>query len=179
MGPATEEATSTTSSKAGLVCNTPPDGVEDMTMDAERKSFTSDDKEMPGVSKSVVPALEEKAVMGHRPPKDQTDASLEKHKLQHQIFDEKPRREMPLTCYPNGAANETPLEAREEDGTLLGAPANAATSVQANSRPPRASGEVDEEEKAASGARAKMRKHLSHKTLGIAYSETSHRSRGL
>lgn len=158
VGPATEEATSsTTSSKAGLVRNTP-------TMDAERKSFTSDDKEMPGVSKSVVPALEEKAVMGHRPPKDETDASLEKHKLQHQIFDEKPRREMPLTCYPNGAAKETPLEAREEDGTLLGAPANAATSVQANSRPPRASGEVDEEEKAASGARAKIRKHLSHKT---------------
>jgi phospholipase D1/2 len=126
-------------------------------VDAERRTSTHDVKEASGFTNSVVPPLEEKMVAEHLPPNDQTD---EKDKLQYQTMDEKSHKKMKSGCYVNGVAN----------GKLSEAQAEAGMSAHTDDRPPRASGEVDvadEEEKAAPGARATVRKHLNHKTWAL------------
>jgi phospholipase D1/2 len=136
-----------------------------MTIDAEGKTFTHEGYEVPGFSSSVVPTLEESTVVEHLPPKEQTDVPPEKDKLQHQAVNERPHTEKNSTSYTNGTANGKPPEVQVEDGTLLSASGNAATSTQIDD----ASGEIDddEEEKAAPGAHTPFQKHLNHKTWAL------------
>jgi phospholipase D1/2 len=116
-----------------------------------------------GFASSVVPTLEEKTVAEDRPQNGQIDVPA-KDKVQHQTVEEKHNVAKKSTHHANGTANGIPPEARAEDGTLFGAPANAATSPQTDDRPPRPSGEASDAEQAAPGARATIRKHLSNKT---------------
>jgi phospholipase D1/2 len=136
-----------------------------MTIDAESKTFTREGNEVPGFSSSVVPTHEASTVVEHWPPKEQTDVPPEKDKLQPQTFNERPHTEKNSTFYTNGTANGKPPEVQVEDGTLLSAPGNAATSTQIDD----ASSEIedDEEEKAATGARTPFRKYLNHKTWAL------------
>lgn len=125
--------------------------TEDKQMEEERSDFTKDGKKEPGFASSKVPTLEEKTILEHRPPPEQSNG--EKPLLDAVEGDDKsPGRE--------------PQEARVQDGSeqLYGAPADASKNMQADDEPPHArSGNIDasEEEKAAVHARQVIRKHLS------------------
>ena len=142
----------------GLIHSTVAESDGDEVIDAERRTSMHEGKGVIGFASSIVPTSEEKTVMERRQPKDQIDVPLEEHKPRTLITGEKPDMGKNPIPHANGTANGIP----PEDGTLLGAPANAVTSSQTDDRPPHASNEVNEEARAVPGARAK------HKTWRLA-----------
>jgi phospholipase D1/2 len=149
----------------GLVHNNITQNAGGETMDVERKASTGEGKEVNGFANSIVPTPEEQTVAEHRPQNGRIDVSSN-GEVEHQTVDEKHNVAKKSMHYANGTTNGIIPEARVEDGTLFGTPANAATSPRTDERPPRASGEVndaDEAEKAPPGARATIQKHPNHK----------------
>lgn len=131
----------------------------DETLDAERKTFTRDGEEVPGFTSSMVPTLEEKVVAEQRPPKEQ----IHGHNVQDETIEEEPGRKDSdqNTIKENGGPPRT------DDGTLFGAPADAAKSPKTDDEPPRPASVVndaDEAEQAAPEARSHIRKRLNSKT---------------
>ncbi|GLB38253.1 putative phospholipase [Lyophyllum shimeji] len=126
----------------------------DETLDAERKTFTRDGKEIPGFTSSVVPTLEEKAVAEQRPPPEQSNDTP---KVQ-----DRPTKE--------AGRDGLDEEPRADDGTLFGAPACASTDPRTDNEPPHAQSGVndaDEDERAAPAARASIRKSVNNKTWTV------------
>lgn len=125
--------------------------TEDKEMEEERTDFTRDGKKERGFASSKVPTLEEKTILEHRPPPEQSNG--EKPIIDTVEGDDK-------------SPDSEPQEARVQDGSgqLYGAPADASKNMQTDDEPPHArSGNTDasEEEKAAVHARHVIRKHLS------------------
>ncbi|KAF5382453.1 hypothetical protein D9615_003003 [Tricholomella constricta] len=139
---------------------TPGDDV----LAAERKTYTSEGKEVPGFTNAMVPTLEEMTVAEHRPPPEQT---IETHNLQDQVIKEDPECESLLDLDQHGAVKENgdALQLRTDDGALCGASADATKLPQTDDEPPHARSGVNEaeEERVAPEARTSIRKSLSSK----------------
>ena len=121
---------------------------ENATEIEERQMYSRHGKKESGFAGAVVPTLEEKTVMEHR-PKDTEDKS-----------------EQPLmdALKVPGAREGEPKEATTPDGEKFGAPADASSSPYTDYQPPHArSGDKDAspEEQGAVQARSLLRKHLS------------------
>jgi phospholipase D1/2 len=153
-------------------------------LDEERMTYTRDGRKEPGFATSMVPTLEEKVVADHQPPKAQANGSHIIDKPQDQLGETSNEREETSAegsengHAPNGAPPEAstydsetesqsvPREAREDNGDLYGAPADASQSAKTDDQPPHArSGidDADEQEQAAPSARAILRKTLASK----------------
>ncbi|KAJ1309919.1 hypothetical protein OPQ81_006678 [Rhizoctonia solani] len=124
------------------------EGADNAALLEERQMYSRDGKKESGFADAVVPTLEEKTLMEHRPK--QTDN----------------KREQPLEDAlksPGAKANE-PKEATTPEGEKFGAPADASANAYTDDQPPHArSGDKDfsSEEKEAVQARSLLRKHLS------------------
>ncbi|KAG5646538.1 hypothetical protein DXG03_003305 [Asterophora parasitica] len=131
----------------------------DDVVEAERKTFTRDSKEVPGFASAIVPTLEEKTVAEHRPPPEQTTEDT--FTLQDQANEEEPEGQ----SLNSGTVKHDRDAPRTDDGTLLGAPADASKSPQTDDEPPHARSGVNDadEEKAAPVARAFIRKAVNSK----------------
>ena len=134
--------------KIGLKSSVANASVDDKYLDEERQDFSRDGKKEPGFASAVVPTLEEKTILEHRPPADQS------------------KKELVLNAANHYQGNGVPPEARVHDdsGELFGAPADASKSPQTDDEVPHARGrksEPTEEEKATVHARKTIRRHLS------------------
>ncbi|KAJ7163385.1 phospholipase D [Mycena filopes] len=185
---ASEEVGSNTASKllrkVGLVHNSMAKSAGDDTLDNERKTYDRDGKLIDGFASAIVPTLEEKTVLEHRPPPGQADAApiedkLEKGSDNPSEGDEAasggggdgPRSSGKVNGEVNGEVNGDaddgkPPQPRTNDGVLFGAPADASTSPKTDDQAPHARSGVDdanEEEKAAPAARSYLRRHMAAK----------------
>ncbi|KAJ3937597.1 MAG: hypothetical protein NXY57DRAFT_1089628 [Lentinula lateritia] len=120
----------------------------------ERQMFTRDGEKVEGFPSSIVPTLEEKTIMEHRPPGPEADDEPIADKLSEGTLsgsDGKSKKEDSST---------------DVDEELLGAPANASISPQIDTQPPQAKPHVDdadEQERAAPRVRSVIRKQLTSK----------------
>jgi len=125
----------------------------DEALEEERMTYTRDGQKVPGFADAVVPTLEEKVVQEHiTPMPQQANGSPVRGQQQD--------------------AKGSPEQARTDDGELYGAPADASKSPQYDDEPPHErSGVVDanDEEQAAVEARANLRKNLTGKSNGRAW----------
>ncbi|CAE6425545.1 unnamed protein product [Rhizoctonia solani] len=124
------------------------EGADTAALLEEREMYSRDGKKEAGFAGAVIPTLEEKIVMEHRP----------KHPDN--------KREQPLedALKSPGVKSTEPKEATTPDGEKFGAPADASSSPYTDDQPPHArSGDKDysPEEKEATHARSLLRKHLS------------------
>ncbi|KAJ7043969.1 phospholipase D [Mycena alexandri] len=180
---ASEEVGANTTSKllrkVGLVHNSMAKSAGDDTLDTERKTYDRDGNLEKGFASAIVPTLEEKTVLEHRPSPDQADDAPIEDKLEN--GSENPASEDGNDAEgakPNGDANGDasgdtpaqedgkPAQPRTNDGVLFGAPADASSSAKTDDQPPHArSGNDDatEEERAAPGARSILRRHMAAK----------------
>ncbi|KAJ7147560.1 phospholipase D [Mycena crocata] len=158
--------------KAGLVHNSMAQSAGDDTLDAERKTYDRDGNLEEGFASSMVPTLEEKTVIEHRPSKEQTDDAPVEDKLEDIPENTTADASSEEASEPNGKTNTPaqedgkPAQPRTDDGDLYGAPADASKSAKTDDQPPHARSGVDdasEEEKAAPGARSILRRHLNAK----------------
>ncbi|KAJ7212251.1 phospholipase D [Mycena pura] len=160
--------------KMGLVNNSIAQSAGDDSLDAERKTYSRDGNLKEGFASAMVPTLEEKTVLEHRPPKEQADDAPIEDKLEDGA--EKPLSEQendaaePEPVAADGDAeakgDEAPGQPRTDDGDLFGAPADASKSAKTDDQPPHARSGVDdanEEERAAPHARSVLRRHLGAK----------------
>ncbi|KAJ3856607.1 phospholipase D [Lentinula lateritia] len=147
----------------------------------ERQMFTRDGEKVEGFPSSIVPTLEEKTVMEHRPPGVEADDEPTADKLSEGTIsgsDGKSKKEDSSTdgslskgdsILQNRSNTEVTNETSEDprvDDELLGAPANASISPQIDTQPPQARSHVDdadEQERAAPRARSVIRKQLTSK----------------
>lgn len=149
---ATGEAGSNTATKmlkkVGAISASVPD-ADDEVIEKERQTYTRSGKTEPGFASAIVPTLEEKMVM------EQRNSSVT------ELGDDSPRSSEASTL------QDGVPQARTKDGKeLFGAPADASTSPQTDNQPPHGRSGIDdanEEERAAPGARAAVRKHLASK----------------
>lgn len=121
--------------------------ADDEQLAQERQNFNKEGEKVPGFASSVVPTLEEKTILEHRPPSEQAGGSK------------------PILDTPEREQNGGPPQARVHDGSreLYAAPADASKDAADDSEVPNArGGNVDpsSEEKAAVEARKTVRKHL-------------------
>ncbi|KAG8716450.1 Phospholipase D1 [Ceratobasidium sp. 423] len=123
------------------------EGADTAALSEERQMYSRDGKKEPGFADAVVPTLEEKTVMEHRPKQtDKGDQPLED------------------SLKPPGAKSTEPKEATTPEGEKFGAPADASSTAYTDDQPPHArSGDKDvsSEEKEAVPTRSLLRKHLS------------------
>ncbi|KAI5121406.1 hypothetical protein M0805_003178 [Coniferiporia weirii] len=135
--------------KAGIKSKHTDASADDKQLEEERQKYTRDGKKVPGFASAVVPTLEEKTIIEHRPPPDQASG------------------DKPIEDAVDGNTQDGgPPEARVHDGSgeLFGAPADASKDPRTDDEPPHArsdESDVSEEEKAAVQARRVVRKHLS------------------
>ncbi|KAL5482529.1 SPO14 [Sanghuangporus weigelae] len=135
--------------KAGIKSSGANVTVDEKYLDEERQDFSQDGRKEPGFASAIVPTLEEKTIMEHRPPADQSKG-----------------KEPILDAVDHHQENGVPPEARVhgDSGELYGAPADASRSPQTDDEVPHArgrKGEATEEEKATVHARRTIRRHLS------------------
>jgi len=124
-------------------------------LEEERMTYTRHGKKVPGFADAVVPTLEEKFVEEHIQPKSQANGNA--------IGDTEDTQQNTKGFLE---------QARTEDGELYGAPADASKSPQHDNEPPHErSGIVDasDQEQAAPEARANLRKNLTGKSNGKAW----------
>ncbi|KAJ3730986.1 phospholipase D [Lentinula guzmanii] len=150
----------------------------DAGLKEERQMFTKDGRKVPGFPSAIVPTLEEKIVMEHRPPESEADDDPIADQIQESTVSERdhdsvrdsssndaPSRSNHQESRKNDLADDTPEDPRV-DGELFGAPAYASTSPQTDDQPPHARSHVDdadEQERAAPRARSLIRKQLTSK----------------
>ncbi|KAJ6584781.1 phospholipase D [Mycena capillaripes] len=159
--------------KVGLAHNAVAQSAGDEALDAERKTYGRDGTLQEGFASAMVPTLEEKTVLEHRPPKDQADDAPIEDKLEDapdNTGNDAAVEEGPLDGKADGQTPEQedgqPSQPRTDDGVLFGAPADASRSAKTDDQPPHARSGVDdatEEEKAAPGARSILRRHMAAK----------------
>lgn len=147
----------------------------------ERQMFTRDGEKVEGFPSSIVPTLEEKTIMEHRPPGPEADdepiadklsegtlsGSDGKSKKEDSSTDGSPSKGDSILQNRSNTevTNETPEDPRVDE-ELLGAPANASISPQIDTQPPQAKPHVDdadEQERAAPRVRSVIRKQLTSK----------------
>ncbi|KAF8208791.1 hypothetical protein K438DRAFT_1667027 [Mycena galopus ATCC 62051] len=161
--------------KVGLVHNSMAQSAGDEALDNERKTFDRDGNLVEGFASAMVPTLEEKTVMEHRPAEEKADDAPIADKLQHanaasEAGDDVAQDDSYFSDKENGdtPAQEKgkPPQPRTDNGDLFGAPADASNTAKTDDQPPHARSGVDdasEEEKAAPGARSILRRHLAAK----------------
>ncbi|KAJ3717102.1 hypothetical protein C8R42DRAFT_678000 [Lentinula raphanica] len=153
----------------------------DATLKEERQMITKDGREVEGFPSSIVPTLEEKTVMEHRPLEAKPNNDIvadEMHRAEGEtsggdhtaVQEDIPSNDAPSKSKleeesKNEDAHDTPEDARV-NGELFGAPADASTSPETDNQPPHARSHVDdadEQERAAPRARSLIRKQLTSK----------------
>ncbi|KAF7346165.1 Phospholipase [Mycena sanguinolenta] len=158
--------------KVGLVHNSMAQSAGDETLDNERKTYDRDGNLIEGFASAMVPTLEEKTVMEHRPPEEAADGAPIEDKLQNTTAEagdtasKVGNSTAEQDSYFNSQEDGNPPQPRTDDGDLYGAPADASKSAKTDDQPPHARSGVDdasEEEKAAPGARSLLRRHLGAK----------------
>ncbi|KAJ7645486.1 phospholipase D [Mycena polygramma] len=159
--------------KVGFVHNSMARSAGDAAMDTERKTYDRAGNLEEGFASSMVPTLEEKTVLEHRPGKEQADDAPIEDKLQNEPenagsdgAEEGSKVEGEANGKMPAQDNEQPEEPRTDDGDLFGAPADASGSAKVDDQPPHARSGVNdasEEEKAAPGARSILRRHMAAK----------------
>ncbi|KIJ64492.1 hypothetical protein HYDPIDRAFT_90375 [Hydnomerulius pinastri MD-312] len=122
---------------------------QDESMQEERMTYTREGKKQSGFASAVVPTLEEKTVIEHRPPGSQANGQPIADKLDARDQNH------------SGSGSHDPPEARAAEGQAFGAPANAKKSPETDNEPPQA--DADGEEKNAPHARSLLRRHLAGK----------------
>ncbi|QRW00574.1 hypothetical protein RhiJN_28592 [Ceratobasidium sp. AG-Ba] len=123
-------------------------GGDNAMIAEERRMYSRDGRKEPGFADAVVPTLEEKTVLEHRPK----DAE---NKEDQPIMD---------ALNSSGSKSAEPKEATTANGEKFGAPADASPNPMTDDQPPHArSGDKDfsADEQAAVQARTLLRKHLS------------------
>ncbi|KAF8586907.1 phospholipase D [Ramaria rubella] len=138
--------------------------ADDEALIEERQGYDREGNKQPNFASSLVPTLEEKTVIEHRPFHSQTSDDKP-------ILDEISKDH--VTGVRDGEeqvenAGDGPTEARVNDGSdeLYAAPADASKDIRTDNQPPHArqgKNDANDEEKAAVGARSLLRKHLSSK----------------
>ncbi|KAJ7857670.1 phospholipase D [Mycena olivaceomarginata] len=161
--------------KAGLVHNAVAQSAGDDTLDNERKTYDRDGNLVEGFASAMVPTLEEKTIMEHRPAEDKADGAPIEDKIPNDTSNatsETRNDGAGGDSYFNNNQGDTsqedgkPPQPRTNDGDLYGAPADASKDAKTDDQPPHARSGVDdasEEEKAAPGARSILRRHLAAK----------------
>lgn len=160
--------------KMGLVHNSIAQSAGDDSLDAERKTYYRDGSLKEGFASAMVPTLEEKTVLEHRPPKEQADDAPIKDKLEDEAVSKQENDAAESESVLENAADgdveakgdEKPGQPRTDDGDLFGAPADASKTAKTDDQPPHARSGVDdanEEERAAPRARSVLRRHLGAK----------------
>jgi phospholipase D1/2 len=144
--------------KIGLLSATTPKTVGDVSVGEECRDSTRDGEKVSHSVSAVVPTLEEKTVVEHRPLKLQTDGVPIGDFLQEQDFQGK----------SNGVSKteviDYPSPACVQGGELFDAPADASKSPKTDDQPPHApSGINNEGEQATPRSRSILRKHLGSK----------------
>jgi phospholipase D1/2 len=140
--------------KAGIKSKGLDATAGDEALKEERMTYTREGNKVPGFADAVVPTLEEKVVEEQILAKSQANGSLVEDKVDED------------------GEHDSSEQARTEDGELYGAPADASSSPRDDDQPPhKRSGVVDasDEEQAAPGARAILRKNLAGKSGGKAW----------
>ncbi|KAF9077535.1 hypothetical protein BDP27DRAFT_1311216 [Rhodocollybia butyracea] len=139
----------------------------DASLKEERQTYTRDGKKVPGFASAVVPTLEEKTVMEHRPPESDADNAPVADKLGeggHSDIASGSATALQDNLKVNGSSR-TPDDPRVDE-ELFGAPADASTSSKTDNQPPHARSNIDDaddQERAAPQARSIIRKHLASK----------------
>jgi phospholipase D1/2 len=136
--------------KAGFKTSGVDGSANDKQLEEERRTFNKKGEKVTGFASAVVPTLEEKTIMEHRPPKEQANGELP-------LMDSVDRDS-------NGSIKGDLDQARVQDssGELYGAPAGAEGGPQKDDAPPRGrtTSPKSPEEDAAVDARKMIRKHL-------------------
>ncbi|KAJ6508950.1 phospholipase D [Mycena sanguinolenta] len=153
--------------KVGLVHNAMAQSAGDETLDNERKTYDRDGNLIEGFASAMVPTLEEKTVMEHRPRDGAADDAPIEDKLQDTASKTgNGAVDQEQDSYFNDQEDGKPAQPRTDNGDLYGAPADASKSAKTDDQPPHARSGVDdasEEERAAPGARSILRRHLAAK----------------
>ncbi|EJC97886.1 phospholipase D [Fomitiporia mediterranea MF3/22] len=134
--------------KVGIKSSGADATADDKYLEEERQDFSKDGKKGPGFASAIVPTLEEKTILEHRPPPEQSNGDRPSADANH-----------------DSKGDSEPHEARVHNGSreLFGAPADASKSPQSDDEVPHARGargEPTDEEKAAVNARKSIRRHL-------------------
>ncbi|KAJ6619535.1 hypothetical protein B0H10DRAFT_2026156 [Mycena sp. CBHHK59/15] len=144
--------------KAGLVHNSLAQSAGDDSLDAERKTYDRDGNLEEGFASAMVPTLEEKMVIEHRPPKDQADEAPLGDKLQDEV---EPKDRNAIPEKESEGDIKAPHTDEESD--------NVQNHGEGKPEQPRTDDgdlfvdDASEEEKAAPGARSLLRRHLAAK----------------
>lgn len=158
-----------------MVHNAVAQSAGDDTLDNERKTYDRDGNLVEGFASAMVPTLEEKTIMEHRPAEDKADGAPIEDKIPNDTSNatsETRNDGAGGDSYFNNNQGDTsqedgkPPQPRTNDGDLYGAPADASKDAKTDDQPPHARSGVDdasEEEKAAPGARSILRRHLAAK----------------
>jgi phospholipase D1/2 len=156
--------------KIGLSKNTTGKAT-DAALQEERQMFTREGEEVPGFASAIVPTLEEKTVMEHRPPASEADGTpiadrTGEGDLSRSTSESAQDASLSQDGSKTQLVNDTPEDPRV-DMELFGSPANAKTSSKSDNLPPHARVEdvddADEQEQAAPRARSIIRKQLNSK----------------
>ncbi|KAJ7254329.1 hypothetical protein B0H12DRAFT_1202294 [Mycena haematopus] len=137
----------------------------DETLDGERKTYDRNGNLIEGFASAMVPTLEEKTIMEHRPAEEKADTAPVEDKLQN-TTSKVENGAAEQDSYFNNQEDGTPPQLRSHNGDLYGAPADASKTAKTDDQPPHARSGVDdasEEEKGAPGARSILRRHLAAK----------------
>ncbi|KIK69659.1 hypothetical protein GYMLUDRAFT_992337 [Collybiopsis luxurians FD-317 M1] len=142
-----------------------PAKATNASLEEERQMFTRDGKKVSGQPSAIVPTLEEKIVMEHRPSESEADDAPIADKVgKGDLANDSPSSKD--TRLPQDTPNTTPDDPRV-DGDLYGSPADARTSPKTDNQPPHAREEdaddADSQERAAPRARSLVRKQLASK----------------
>ncbi|KAF7314305.1 Phospholipase [Mycena kentingensis (nom. inval.)] len=139
-------------------------------LDDERKTYDRDGNLEAGFASAMVPTLEEKTVLEHRPPEKTADDAPIGDKVDN-VDGEEREPPSPHDVRVNGERvhddkESRPAQKRTSEGELYGAPADASSSSKTDDQPPHARSGVDDanaEERAAPRARSVLRRHLNAK----------------
>ncbi|KAF5389183.1 hypothetical protein D9757_003438 [Collybiopsis confluens] len=139
------------------------------TSQEERQMYRRDGEKVPGQPSAIIPTLEEKTVMEHRPPESDSNDAPIADKVEGGDLSEPASRTSSNSkdiCLTEKTPDTTPEDAHI-DGELYGSPAHARTSPNSDNQPPHAREEdmvdADSQEWAAPRARSLIRKQLTSK----------------
>lgn len=153
--------------KAGLAHNHIAEGAGDEALDIERKTYTRDGDLEEGFASSIVPTLEEKALIEQQPsltPVPETEPGTAT--APGPEAEEAAEKTSQSDKSTPGPPEESPPQQRTGNGSLFGHPADASGTEKTDDQPPHARSGVDDasdEEQKAPVARSILRRHLAAK----------------
>ncbi|CAK5284305.1 unnamed protein product [Mycena citricolor] len=157
---ASSHTTSKLLKKIGLVDRSTAQNAGDDALIEERMMFDREGNKEPGFASAIVPTLEEKMVLEHRPAEEHADGTP----IEERVAEGVQENDSGNAQVDDGESK--PEQPRTEDGDLFGAPADASQDPKTDDQPPHARSNVDDatdEERTAPHARSLIRRHLAAK----------------